>query len=67
MEEEIEVEDFDKFDKWFHEKYGFVSTRDPMMWQAMEHAKGWAWLAWKEAWDQGFEFGCEQIIREERG
>lgn len=41
--------DRERFEQWFENKYGWVSTRDPW---AMDHkntAESWAWAAWQAA------------------
>ena len=38
-----------QFEDWFEEKYGWVSTRDPMAWQHKMTCHSWARAAWEEA------------------
>jgi hypothetical protein len=41
--------DREEFDRWFEDKYGWVSTRDPMAWQHKMACESWAWAAWQAA------------------
>jgi hypothetical protein len=38
-----------QFEQWFENKYGWVSTRDPMAMQHKWNAESWAWAGWQAA------------------